>query len=215
MEESTQKEKILKKVRKALLNKSPKPNLANVDFDSPVFSEPVDALEIVFAQHFTEAGGKFFFCANALELMDNIDYLLKENQWLPVFSSSDEIKELLFAAGTESTDSITKARALFIHCEALVARTGTVILSSAAGISAEWLVSDLPLIILAFTDQLVFENREAYNKIKDKYEGKLPAFIQSISNPGGLDADGAPMPGVVPRELFVFVIDPYQSEPNV
>jgi L-lactate dehydrogenase complex protein LldG len=211
MEESTPKEKILKKIRKALLNKSAKPSLANIDFESPVFAEPVDSIEIVFAQHFTESGGKFFFCANALELMDNIDYLLKENQWLPVFATTAQIKELLSAAETQHTDEPSIAKAVLMHCEALVARTGTVILSSASGLSTDMLVSDLPLIVLAFTEQLLTENREAFMKIKEKYSGKLPPFIHCISNPGGIDIDGHPCPQTKPREVYVFVIDSDQN----
>lgn len=207
MEESTPREKILKRVRKALLNKSAKHSLANIDFDSPVFPEPVDSVEIIFAQNFTESGGKFFFCANALELMDNIDYLLKENQWLPVYSPSESIHELLNAAGTQHLAQYDKARAIVMYCEALVSRTGTVIVSNSSGLPTNLLVSDLPLIILAFTDQLVFDNREALNSIKEKNQAKLPGFLHFISNPGALDSDGSPLPGIQPRDVYVFVID--------
>ena len=51
MEDSTSKEKVLKKIRRALINKSTEA-IANVDFESPIYAANTDGLEINFAQNF-------------------------------------------------------------------------------------------------------------------------------------------------------------------
>ncbi|MFN5459541.1 MAG: hypothetical protein ACK5AY_06505, partial [Bacteroidota bacterium] len=61
MEESTSREKILKKVRKALVEKGNSEYL-NADFTSPLFTEESEIPEIIFAKNFIEQKGNFIFC---------------------------------------------------------------------------------------------------------------------------------------------------------
>ncbi|MFN7013354.1 MAG: hypothetical protein ACK4ON_03685, partial [Bacteroidia bacterium] len=64
MQESTSKEKVLKKIRNALVNKAIDAVPKDVDFDSPIYNMPDQPLEITFAERFTELTGKFIFCEN-------------------------------------------------------------------------------------------------------------------------------------------------------
>ena len=61
MEDSTSREKILKKVRTALLNKS-RIEAGSIDYESNIYVESEDAIEIIFAQQFSDVGGNFIFC---------------------------------------------------------------------------------------------------------------------------------------------------------
>ena len=96
MEESTSREKILKKVRNALMNKPAKESIANIDFESEVFYKADDEPELIFAQNFTEAGGKFIFCEDNAILIDNLDFVVKESGWTSGLACEESIiQELL------------------------------------------------------------------------------------------------------------------------
>ncbi|MFA5245629.1 MAG: hypothetical protein WC380_10035, partial [Pedobacter sp.] len=60
MKETTSKEKMLKKIRKALLEKrdNPYPNLE----DTPLYEEYNDHLDILFAEQLMAVAGNFVFC---------------------------------------------------------------------------------------------------------------------------------------------------------
>ena len=64
MEESTSKEKILKRVRKALSHKAEIETIS-VDMEADLYNAPEDELEIVFAHQLSELNGKFVFCLSA------------------------------------------------------------------------------------------------------------------------------------------------------
>ena len=60
MDETTSREKVLKKVRNALISKNENP-FTSIDIDSPVYSKVEDTPDITFAQEFTKVSGKFIY----------------------------------------------------------------------------------------------------------------------------------------------------------
>ena len=72
MEDSTNKEKLLKKIRNALINTTIETKDYAVDFDSAIQTETDDSLEIQFAKSFTQSGGKFVFCIDENEFLENL-----------------------------------------------------------------------------------------------------------------------------------------------
>ena len=67
MEESTTREKVLKKIRASLLSKTTNP-YPKLDFDSSVFQLTDEDPVLVFSEKLTLAGGKFFLIENKLIL---------------------------------------------------------------------------------------------------------------------------------------------------
>ena len=67
-EETTTKEKILKKIRKALIQKSV--GAVTVDFDSNIYQKPEEPLEVLFAQQLTKLNGKFIYCESEKDFSD-------------------------------------------------------------------------------------------------------------------------------------------------
>ena len=94
MEESKTRDKILKKVRQALNNKSTY-EPGNIDFDSQIFTASEEPLEMQFAERILALNGKFFFCENENEFMMNFNELVKENKWEQIFCFEPVIKPLL------------------------------------------------------------------------------------------------------------------------
>jgi L-lactate dehydrogenase complex protein LldG len=207
MEDSTPREKILKKIRKALLNKAPRESVVNLDFETPVFPLSEDSLEICFAQNFSEAGGKFFFCADNQELIENIDFLLRENNWQTPLCEEEILKSLLEIAEINYLPNFQKDKPAITTCEALIARTGSVLVSGSQGSSGHLFFESKAHLVVAFTSQLVYELKDAIQLLKQKYNGTLPSSFHLISNPAGLDYQGNEGAIQNPLDLYVFLMD--------
>jgi len=92
-EETTTKEKILKKVRKALIQKDI--HGTNVDFESDIYQKTEEPLEVAFAQQFTKLNGKFIYCEDEKELIESISSLIQENNWEHTFCFEKKAKDIL------------------------------------------------------------------------------------------------------------------------
>ena len=79
MKETTAKEKMLKKIRKALLEKrdNPYPNLE----EAPLYDDYSDLLEVLFAEQLTLVAGKFVFCEDEIEFIENLLLLADGKSW--------------------------------------------------------------------------------------------------------------------------------------
>ncbi len=216
MEESTSKEKVLKRIRKALINRSTEA-IANVDFESPIYASNTESLEINFAQNFTEAGGKFVFCLDYNECIDNLQYLAKENGWTDIFCLEEPLQELLDIGQlphSAKPEDVARLQACITTCEFLIAQTGGVVVSSKQS-SGRKTPFSFPLhLVVAFTSQLMGETKEALKNMKVKYPAQLPSFISIITGPSKtIGIDNTTIIGALgPKEIYVFLIDDLQAE---
>jgi L-lactate dehydrogenase complex protein LldG len=207
MEETTPREKILKKVRKALLNKAHRESISQIDFEAPVYVRTEDSLDLTFAQNFTESGGKFFFCANTVDLADNLEFLLKEKGWSSFNCQQEIVKELLDIAEIPYTWQHNDAIVSIRTCDYLIARTGGIVINYEASEISDSITQSRYVVLIGFTSQLVFNLNEAFNSIKAEREGKLPPGIQIISNSGGLDYQGQELKAEPELEIYFFLMD--------
>lgn len=211
MEESTTKEKILKKVRNALISKQENP-FQNIDFKSPIYRELNDVPEIVFASNLNENGGSFVYCENEKEFVENIKYLSNQRKWESVFSIDEKIIGLLESNNIKVENSDEKFNsqiAGITQCDFLIARFGSIMVSSGLSSGRRMFVFPEVHIIFAFTSQVVVELKDALKALKKKYSEKLPSQITVISGPSRTaDIEKTLVMGAHgPKELIVFVID--------
>jgi L-lactate dehydrogenase complex protein LldG len=203
MEESTSREKILKKVRNALMNKPAKESIANIDFESEVFYRTEDELELNFAQNFTEAGGKFIYCEDNEVLIDNLEFVVRESEWKSGLACEEiNIQELLKIAEVNFADTYAQDTPIVVcSCECLIARTGSIMISSKQGSGKAAILNAKILVVIAFTDQLVFDMKEALNAVRKKYNGSFPNLLTIITNPVNQANEGNQ------QELYVLLIE--------
>lgn len=211
MEDSTSREKILKKVRKALINKS-KDLYTNIDFESPLFKASEETSEITFAQNFTEAGGKFIFCMDKDELIENLQYLAAENKWTLAWCADKELTEQVKSSGlalSGDAASLLKASVSITTCEFLVARTGSVMMSSRLSSGRTGAIYPPVHIVIGYTSQLVSDIKDALKAIKIKYPQGLPSMISFITGPSRTaDIEKTVVMGAHgPKDVYVFLID--------
>ncbi len=209
MDETTSREKVLKKLRHALLYKMPNP-VKQLDRESPIYADLREDLDINFAQEFTQGGGIFLYCENETALETAIKSLYETRQWSNVHCQDASLQYTLTQAGVpfESNPSTVADMQIGItHCEYLVSRTGSILVSSANG---RKMVS-LPhtLVVVAYTHQLIYDIEDALQAISLKYGNDLPSMLTFITGPARTFSveQREVNAGVAVRELFLILID--------
>jgi L-lactate dehydrogenase complex protein LldG len=207
---TTSKEKLLKKIRKALLEKrdNPYPNLEELP-DYPPLNE---INEIVFAEEFTNVGGQFVFCEDEIQFIDALLNLAENRKWHKIYCWEPALQEVLARYDYpyfETDKDFEEAEVGFTLCEALIARNGSIMISN-AGMAGRRLSIYPPVhIVLAYTSQMVTDLKDAFKLIKSKYGNQLPSMITNVTGPSRTaDIEKTLVMGAHgPKELFVFLLE--------
>jgi len=210
MKEITPKEKMLKKIRKALLERrdNPYPNLE----EAPLYEPYNDYLEVLFAEQLTAAAGKFIFCENEIAFIENLLLLADEKSWRKIYCWEKSLQEVLsryeFPFYSTDTDFL-QAEAGITLCEALIARNGSVLLSNGSPAGRRLSIYPHCHIVLAYTSQLVLDLKDGFKLLKDKYQEKLPSMISNVTGPSRTaDIEKTLVLGAHgPKELIVFLLE--------
>ncbi len=208
---SSAKENILKKIRQALSNSVPAPfpqseSAANVFH--PLQQEP----EIEFAENFTGLRGKFSFCANNIELSQQLQILFTSRKWDNIYCRENNIRETLSNGGLNIayTNDLRFCDASITGCETLVARTGSILMSSAQQSGRTVSVYAPVHICIAYTSQLVYDIKDALLLLKEKYSNNnMPSLITLATGPSRTaDIEKTLVVGVHgPKEVFCFLVE--------
>jgi L-lactate dehydrogenase complex protein LldG len=211
MEESTSKEKVLKKVRNALINKTDNP-YPNVDFDTLVYKEIEETLDVNFAREFTKVAGKFVYCENTEELISNLSLICDGNQWDEIYCADPRFQELLDKADipfSYDAESFHSLKVGVTGCEYLIARIGSIMISSGQMSGRRLNVYPEIHVVIAYSSQLVPDLKQALAGIKQRYAERIPSLISVITGPSRTaDIEKTLVMGAHgPRELFVFLVE--------
>lgn len=208
---TTSKEKILKKIRKALIHKSLQ-EIKDVNTESEIFFVTEEDLEIQFAQNFSAANGIFVFCENTIKFIENFQLLVKENDWKNLFCLEPALKKILQQGNilfAEQENKFLETNIGLTLCECLVARTGSIVLSSKQASGRRLAAYANIHIVIAYTSQLKLHIKDALKYIREKYNNQLPSMITAITGPSKTaDIEKTLVQGAHgPKEVFVFLID--------
>ncbi len=207
---SPSKENILKKIRKALSASTPLP-FSLSEGNNSVFQPSETELEIQFAAEFSGLLGRFVYCADAAEMAMQLSILVRDMGWKNIFCSESEIVKQLTAFGFAAFTArdLAGCDASITSCEYLVARTGSIVLSSAQQSGRSASVYAPVHICLAYADQLVYDVKDALQLMKDKYAEQLPSVISFATGPSRTaDIEKTLVVGVHgPREVYLFLME--------
>jgi L-lactate dehydrogenase complex protein LldG len=211
MDDSTQREKILKKIRNALIQKLPNP-FPNPDFETDIYKEMTDSPEVIFAEEFIKMSGKFVYCESEQEFIDNLRSLIAENNWVNLFCIEDKLKQILTMGDIpflSEREEIFDVEVGLTLCEYLIARLGSIMVSSRQQCGRRMFVYPPVHIVLAYTSQLVPDLKQALVGIRQKYADKIPSMISVITGPSRTaDIEKTLVMGAHgPKELYVFLVD--------
>ena len=211
MEDSISKEKVFREVRNALINRVQNP-FSSTDLNKPVFHELKDDMEVVFAEKITASDATFIYCGSQEEFIETVYLVSTQNNWKNVVCHENRVREILDATRIESSKETELYPGEFMYitsCEALVARSGSIILSSAQPVSRKALALAHTHVVFALASQMHEDLKTAINVLEKKYEGNLPSFITSVSGKSILNTPALkniPAPTGV-NNLVVFFIE--------
>ncbi|MBC7652589.1 MAG: LUD domain-containing protein [Deinococcales bacterium] len=207
---SNSRENILSKIRQALVNPVPVPFVGGNTNDDVFLPSSQDA-EIEFAENFTKLLGKFSFCANMAEVVENLNVLLDSRGWKNIYCVEDDLKKTLFGNGFANVgyQNLATCDASITTCESLIARTGSIVLSSAQQSGRTVSVYAPVHICIAYTHQLVYDIKDGLQLVKAKYGTNLPSLITFATGPSRTaDIEKTLVVGVHgPKEVFCFLVD--------
>ena len=211
MEESTSKEKVLKKIRDALIEKTEAP-FPLIDTDTSVYQPMEEPLDVTFAQELLKVSGKFVYCESDDEFLSVLQAFILEKDWPVLFCYDEKIQRLLKQGGIpyeSSPDRFNEMQIGITRCEYLVARLGTVMVSSRVSPGRRMNVFPEIHLILATTSQLVPDLKQALQNIRKKYGEDFPSMISLITGPSRTaDIEKTLVMGAHgPKELYVFLLE--------
>jgi len=210
MKVSPAKENILKKIRKALSHSTPIP-FPQSEGNNSVFEPSKQELEIEFAEKFTRLLGKFIFCADENELLSQISGLIALNKWTDVFCKEEKLNQIFSEnlAPIISERELANCDASITTCEALIARTGSIVMSAAQESGRTVSVYAPIHICIAYSNQLVYDIKDGLQIIKQKYPNNFPSLVTFATGPSRTaDIEKTLVVGVHgPKEVYVFLVD--------
>src|ERR1700722_14839209 len=178
MQISQAKENILKKIRQALVNPTPVP-FPQSEGNSSVYAPPKQENEIEFAENFGKIQGRFLYCSNTEDMISQLKQLISQQEWAQVYCREKELLPILDKPlkGLLTSDDLPDADVSITGCEALIARTGSIMMSSAQDSGRTVSIYAPVHICIAYSNQLVYDIREGIELLTEKYKNKIPSFI--------------------------------------
>ncbi|SNC75263.1 L-lactate dehydrogenase complex protein LldG [Hymenobacter gelipurpurascens] len=210
----TSRDIILRRIRESLQKPAEQP--ARPDFSAPLHPRPgpEDDLAIAFAQSFVRVGGVFYFCESEEHFYDQLFTYKKEKGLERLFVWEPELKKLLHAGDLvfqgDETEFLAHADAGLTSCEALVARTGSVLVSAASSSGRRLSIYPDQHLVLARTSQVVADIGDALKLVQQKYGADhLPSMISLTTGPSRTaDIEKTLVLGAHgPRSIVLFLLD--------
>lgn len=216
MDESTNREKVLKKVRSALIAKTPNP-YPNLDMDKVVFKSTSYSPEVQFAENFIQQGGQFVLCNGRVELMETILGVCDANDFSEVVCVDrnlsaffDEFEFPHQSVFSEEDD--TDIQVAIIPCECLVVRNGLIVLSDENIHRKALLRATQNLVIIAHTQQLIPDLTEALTYVRFQNDNNMPSELHVVTPDFLNQVENTLMTNTALKSMTVILIRPYDSE---
>lgn len=211
---SVARENILSKIRKGLGGQPLPMPFPDIEKDvEPVYADSGLSQEEVFAEAFCALGGKFVFCDNEQELLEKINLLYETQGWKQLLCADQRILKLFknnkMDILTPVSEQAEDADACITGCEMLVARTGSIMLSSGQNMGRMAPVYFPVHIVFAYANQIVGDIENAFTELKKRYGSDLPSMINLATGPSRTaDIEKTLVVGVHgPGEVFCFFIN--------
>lgn len=211
---SKAKENILARIRKSLSeDKLPIPFPEAEKNATPVYGTAGLSVEEDFVMAFKELGGKFVFCDSEEELLGQINMLHANMGWKQMLCADERLLTLFRSKGIDivlpANPPMESADVCITGCEALIARTGSILLSSAQNMGRTAPVYYPVHIVFAYLNQIHFDISDGLRALKKTYGGELPSMINLATGPSRTaDIEKTLVVGVHgPAEVYCFLVN--------
>ncbi|MEZ5012764.1 MAG: LUD domain-containing protein [Chitinophagales bacterium] len=210
---SSNKEAMLTKIRQALLSSVKQP-FPQTEATGPVYQTDDEPLDIQFATEFTHVNGHFVFCENEKECVENLKELIGHNQYTRITCYEPELHAMFDRQAFINYDTdaaVQDTQVGITMCEALVARTGSILLSSRQPNGRTMPIYPEVHLVIASTEQIVADIQDGFALVRKKYNGNFPSMLNLNTGPSRTaDIEKTLVLGAHgPRAVYVFLIDQF------
>lgn len=207
---STAREEILNRIRQALA--TPSPPESKPDELTPIYAADDKDIAVLFAQNFVAKGGKFFFSQNYTELDAQLKAFLADRQYKDVRVWEPPLLEALAPLGINfirDDSRLERVECSITLCEALVARTGSMLVSSRQTTGRRLTIYPPVHVVVAATSQILPDIKDGFEFLRKKYGEELPSMISLTTGPSRTaDIEKTLVLGAHgPKELVLFLLD--------
>ncbi len=209
MSTDSSKEKILSKITAASKGRTVFVD-TNSASDKQIYKPILPDVLSCFKNELETINGTCIICENEAEVYSGIQEFMRNNNLESIYCRDTYISGQLQKFGiscSNNPDNFISMQAGITGCEFLIARTGSVMVSSASESCRQMNVFPPVHIILAHASQLVNYVEDAMIAIQNKYADNLPSSISTISGPSRTaDIEKTLVLGAHgPKELLVFL----------
>ena len=209
----TSRDAVLARIRSALAS-GPAPLPPCPDFTTPVHPPLPNADAVVsFAESFQRVGGEFYYCESLQHLAVQMAGFRQRQQVGAPYVWEPQLQALLYRAGVafkaDESNFIAQADLGLTTCEALVARTGSILVSAATASGRRLSIYPDQHLVLARPSQVVAEIGEALGMMQAKHGGHLPSMVSLTTGPSRTaDIEKTLVLGAHgPRRLVLFLLE--------
>ena len=181
---SSAKENILNKIKESKLAHTEQ--VFSISADTEIYKPILPDAETCFKNELESISGKCEIFNTQKELFQNLKKILSNKNIDKIFCREEKISEKLSETQilhTANNDDFENMKVAVTSCDFLIARTGSVVVTSESE-SGRQLISFAPIhIVLADISQLVNYPEDAYQNILKKHENNFPSQITTIPGP--------------------------------
>ncbi len=207
---TTAKEQMLKKVRHALLQKRehPYPNFE----ETALYTNEESPVDILFAERFTAVAGKFVYCEDEVTFIENLLSLAEKERLRKMYAWEPPVQQLLdrYAFPFFRTEKdFMAAEAGITTCEALIARSGSILVSNGNAGGRRLTIYPNIHVVVAYASQLVMDIKDGLSLMQERYGETLPSLISVVTGPSRTaDIEKTLVLGAHgPKEVYVFLLE--------
>lgn len=176
-----------------------------------VFKKEVGKLIDIFEEKFIAVNGNFHFSNNSINLQKEIKSFFISKNEVPFHVYEEDIQSLLLKFGipfTSTPNDMPNAKISVTGCEYLVARLGTILVSSEHTKSRKIICFPPVHAVIAPISKLVYDLPDALEMMENQLQkGALPSMLSLITGPSRTaDIEKTLILGAHgPKELHVFL----------
>lgn len=201
---------MLKKIRHALLQKRehPYPNFE----ETALYAETAEPVDVLFAERLTAIAGHFIYCEDEVSFIEGLLALAEQEKLRRMYAWEPSIRQLLDKYEFpyfETEKDFAEAEAGITACEALIARSGSILVSNGSAAGRRLTVYPHIHVVVAYASQLVMDIKDGLDLVGRRYGGNLPSLISLISGPSRTaDIEKTLVLGAHgPKDLYVFLLE--------
>lgn len=202
------RESILKRIQSAIANRLFPDYRTEWEVNEIFF--PVDDLVSTFQKEVENVGGVCVLCKDETDMFVALQSLMIEKGLDDIHCIDPKIIPLLLQAGLTLGDPSHEALMPIgiTACELLVARTGSVVVSSQTSLGRKMHVQPNIHVVMAYENQLVPHLHDGFMQLQQKYTQHFPSALTVITGPSRTaDIEKTLVMGAHgPKELIIFVL---------